>query len=51
LNEVDRNIINLRYFEELTYGDIAKIIGSNEGALRVRMMRLLKRLKGVMEKK
>lgn len=46
LDEKDRQIIILRYFEELSHADVAKVIGIKEGALRVRTMRLLEKLKG-----
>ena len=45
LNEVDRQIVILRYFEELSHQEVAKIIGIKEGALRVRTMRLLEKIK------
>ncbi len=45
LEEKDRQIIILRYFEDLSHAEVAKVIGIKEGALRVRTMRLLKKLK------
>lgn len=45
LNEVDRQIVILRYFEEMSHQEVAKIIGIKEGALRVRTMRLLEKIK------
>ena len=50
LEEKDRQIIILRYFEELDHKEVAKIIGINEGALRVRTIRLLKKMKGIFTK-
>lgn len=50
LEEVDRQIIILRYFEEMGHSEVAKIIGIKEGALRVRTIRLLKKLKNIIIK-
>lgn len=49
LKAYDQQIIILRYFEELAYSDISKIVGMNEGTLRVRMNRILKKLKSTMK--
>ena len=51
LPEVERQIVILRYFEEMTTAEVAKIIGKREGALRVRSHRVLKKLKDLMEEK
>ena len=45
LSEKDRQIVILRYFEELSHKEMAKIIGVREGALRVRTIRVLKKMK------
>jgi RNA polymerase sigma-70 factor (ECF subfamily) len=45
LEEVERQIIVLRYFEELSTAEVAQAVGFNEGALRVRLHRILKKLK------
>ncbi len=50
LNQKDKQIIVLHYFEELPGSDIAKIIGMHEGALRVRTHRIVKKLKEILEK-
>lgn len=50
LEDIDRQIIILRYFEEMGHSEVAKIIGINEGALRVRTIRLLKKLKKIIIK-
>lgn len=50
LDETDRQIIILRYFEELGHSEVAKIIGIKEGALRVRTIRLLKKMKNIIIK-
>ncbi len=49
LEDRDRQIIFLRYFEDLSHSEVAKIIGIREGALRVRTIRLLKKLKTIIE--
>lgn len=50
LEERERQIIFLRYFEDLTHAQVAKIIGIREGALRVRTIRLLKKLKELIKR-
>lgn len=50
LPEVERQIVILRYFEELTTAEVAGVIGKREGALRVRSHRVLKKLKEMLEK-
>ena len=45
LPDKDRQILILRYFEDMSHKETAKIIGIREGALRVRSTRLLKRVK------
>ena len=45
LNEQDRTIIVLRYFEDLKISDIAQIIGENENTIKSRLYRALKKLK------
>lgn len=49
LADMDRQIIILRYFEEMSHSEVAKIINIKEGALRVRTIRLLKKLKELIE--
>lgn len=49
LKQVERQIIVLRYFEEMTTAEVAKVIGTKEGALRVRIHRVLKKLKELLE--
>lgn len=48
LPDFDRQIVILRYFEEMSHQEVAKIIGIKEGALRVRTMRLLEKMKGLL---
>lgn len=50
LKEKDRQIIILRYFEEMTTAEVAKVVGMREGALRVRAHRILQKLKTMLEK-
>lgn len=50
LKEEERQILVLRYFEDLSHTEIAKIIGIKEGALRVRTVRLLKKVKEILKK-
>lgn len=45
LEDIERHIVMLRYFEELSFAEIAKVIGKNEGAIRVRIHRILQKLK------
>jgi RNA polymerase sigma-70 factor (ECF subfamily) len=48
LPEKDRQILILRYFEDMSHKETAQIVGIREGALRVRTTRLLKKLKELM---
>lgn len=50
LSETERQIIILRYFEELSHAEIARVIGIHEGALRVRTIRILHKLKEIIKK-
>jgi len=45
LDEEERQIVVLRYFEDMSYEEISKVVGKNEGAIRVRLHRILKKLK------
>jgi RNA polymerase sigma-70 factor (ECF subfamily) len=49
LSEEDQTMLSLRYFEELSYADIAKVMGKREGTLRVRLHRAIQALKMEME--
>lgn len=46
-----RELIVLRFMEEMSYGEIAKTIGSSEAALRGKVFRSLKLLREALEKK
>ncbi len=48
MNEIDREVLALRHFEELTNRETAQIIGISEQAASVRYMKALGRLKHVM---
>lgn len=50
LGELEKQIIVLRYFEDLTMIEIAKILKIKEGTLRVKIHRVLKELKEILEK-
>lgn len=45
LSEFDRNLVLLRFFEDMSYAQIANILGKQEGAVRVRLHRALRLLK------
>lgn len=47
LEDEDKQLVILRFFEEMPHADIAQIIDSNEGAVRVKLHRILKKLKGI----
>lgn len=49
LNSTDRQIVVLRYFEEMSSGEVAKILGIRDGALRVRTFRVMNKLKDIFE--
>jgi RNA polymerase sigma-70 factor (ECF subfamily) len=46
-----RELIVLRFMEEMPYGDIAKTLGQSEAALRGKVFRALKLLREALEKK
>lgn len=48
LDETDRQIILLRYFEEMDSRDVAEVIGVRDGALRVRTHRILRKLRKIL---
>lgn len=47
----EKQIVILRYFEEMHFTEISKIVGKKEGAIRVQMHRLLSKLKKYIESK
>jgi RNA polymerase sigma-70 factor (ECF subfamily) len=48
LDPVDREILSLRHFEELTAAEAAQVLGIEEGAAAKRYFRALKRLKVIL---
>jgi RNA polymerase sigma-70 factor (ECF subfamily) len=48
LDPLDREILSLRHFEELTAAEAARVLGIEEGAAAKRYFRALKRLKDVL---
>jgi RNA polymerase sigma-70 factor (ECF subfamily) len=48
LDPLDREILSLRHFEELTRAETAKVLGIEESAAAKRYVRALKRLKGIL---
>lgn len=51
LDDFEKNIVILRFFEELSFLEIANITGKTEGAVRVRTHRALKKLKEIIKEK
>lgn len=49
LAERDRQIVILRFFEEMPFTEISKVVKVREGALRVRVHRILEKLKTILE--
>jgi RNA polymerase sigma-70 factor (ECF subfamily) len=49
LNEDERELIRLRYVVDLTYSEIAELLGRKEDAIRKSLSRMLARLYGRME--
>lgn len=49
LSDATRELIVLRFIEELSYADIAKIVGTSEAALRGKVFRALKELRARLE--
>lgn len=47
LNQNDRELIIMNRYQEIKYAEIAEIIGSSEGAVKVRVHRALKKLKEI----
>lgn len=47
----DRELIELRYVEGLPHAEIAQVTGSSDGAVRVRIHRLLRRLRAGLEQR
>lgn len=50
LPEDDREIVVLKYFEDMDYKEISKVVNKKEGAIRVKLFRALKVIKEYLEK-
>jgi RNA polymerase sigma-70 factor (ECF subfamily) len=50
MDELDREVLALRHFEELTNNEVAEVLGLQKAAASNRYVRALKRLRGVLEK-
>jgi RNA polymerase sigma-70 factor (ECF subfamily) len=49
LNEKDRELLLLRYVEQLSTREIADILGSTEGAIKVRHLRAIRQLRDLLQ--
>lgn len=49
LSERDREVLVLRYLEQLTTAEVAAVLGIREGAVKLRQLRALERLAGLVE--
>lgn len=49
LKDKERQVVMLRYFEDLSTAETAKVMGMREGALRVMAHRVLQKLKQMLE--
>lgn len=49
LDDIERQIILLRYFEEMPSSEVAQILGVKDGALRVRTFRVMQKMKDIFE--
>ncbi len=45
LNELDRQLVILRFFEEMHFDEIAEVVGKEAGTIRVKMHRIMESLK------
>ena len=50
MNELDREVIALRHFEELSNIETAEVLGIQPAAASKRYLRALKRLREIMER-
>jgi RNA polymerase sigma-70 factor, ECF subfamily len=49
LSQRDREILVMRHMEEMSAAEIGAILGASEGAVRVRLLRALKRLRSLLD--
>jgi len=50
MNAIDREVLALRHFEELTNSEVAEVLGIQQKAASIRYVRAIARLKDVLEK-
>ena len=50
MEQIDREVLALRHFEELTNSEVAEVLGIQQKAASIRYVRALKRLKDVIAK-
>ena len=48
MDEIDREVLALRHFEELTNKEVAEVLGIEQKAASIRYVRALKRLKALL---
>jgi RNA polymerase sigma-70 factor (ECF subfamily) len=48
LGERDREVLVLRYLEQMSTAEIAAVLGTTAGAVKVRHLRALERLRGLL---
>ena len=50
MDPIDREVLALRHFEELTNGEVAEVLGIQQKAASIRYVRAMRRLKTVLER-
>ena len=50
MDPIDREVLALRHFEELTNSEVAETLGIQQKAASIRYIRAVRRLKGVLAK-
>jgi RNA polymerase sigma-70 factor (ECF subfamily) len=51
LPDTQREVVELHYFQERPYKEVAEIVGSSEGAVRVRAHRAYRKLQAILEER
>jgi RNA polymerase sigma-70 factor (ECF subfamily) len=49
MEELDREVLTLRHFEQLSNVEVAQVLGIQERAASMRYIRALRRLKAILE--